>query len=219
MINNIIRVYHDNMAHCGLEKTIRGITTNYWFPSVRKKVENYLDNCLICLLANSAANSREGELQIADTPSQPFQVFHIDHFGPIQDSSNNFKHILVVIDFFSKYTWLFPTKSTGSKEAIKHLSYLFQNFNPPICLVSDRGTAFTSQEFAEFLSSHNSVHRQVAVAAPWANGLVERLNRFLKSSLKKVIENTKNWSTQLNVIQYVINNTYHSSINASPSKI
>jgi len=39
------------------------------------------------------------------------------------------------------------------------------------------------------------------------------LNRFLKSSLKKVVEDTKNWSSQLNVIQYVINNTYHSSIN------
>jgi len=47
---------------------------------------------------------------------------------------------------------------------------------------------------------------------------VERLNKFLKSSLKKVVEDTKNWSTQFNVIQYVIN-TYHSSINASPSKI
>jgi len=73
MINNIIRVYHDNMAHCGLEKTIKGlITTNYWFPSVKKKVQNYLDNCLICLLVNSASNSREGELQIANTLSQPF---------------------------------------------------------------------------------------------------------------------------------------------------
>jgi len=28
---------------------------------------------------------------------------------------------LVVIDSFSRYTWLFPTKSTGSKETIKHL--------------------------------------------------------------------------------------------------
>jgi len=96
MINNIIRVYHDNMAHCGLEKTIRGITTNYWFPSVRKKVKNYLDNCLICLLANSAVNSRKGELQIVDTPSQPFQIFYIDHFGPIQGSSCNIPGITLI---------------------------------------------------------------------------------------------------------------------------
>jgi len=79
------------MAHCGLEKTIKGITANYWFPSVRKKVQNYLDNCLICLLANSVSNLRE--LQIVSTPSQPFQMFHLDHFGPIHGSSNSFKHI------------------------------------------------------------------------------------------------------------------------------
>jgi len=42
MINNIIRVYHNNMAHCGLENTIKGITVNYWFPSVKKKVQDLI---------------------------------------------------------------------------------------------------------------------------------------------------------------------------------
>jgi len=66
-----------------------------------------------------------------------------------------------------------------------------------------------SQEFAEFLNTYNIIHCQIAVAAPWANGLIKSLNRFLKSSFKKIIKDTKNWSIQLNVIQYVINNTYH----------
>lgn len=59
----------------------------------------------------------------------------------------------------------------------------------------------------------------MAVAAPWANGLVERVNRFLKSSLKKVTEDHLNWNEHLNTIQYVINNTYHSSLKTSPSKL
>lgn len=29
MINNIIRAYHDEIAHCGVEKTLQGITNNY----------------------------------------------------------------------------------------------------------------------------------------------------------------------------------------------
>lgn len=37
MITNIIRYHHDNMAHCGLEKTIKGISTNYWFPGFLKR--------------------------------------------------------------------------------------------------------------------------------------------------------------------------------------
>lgn len=34
MVNNVIRTYHDNMAHCGLKKTIQGISSNYWFLSL-----------------------------------------------------------------------------------------------------------------------------------------------------------------------------------------
>lgn len=218
MVFNIIRAYHDNLAHCGIEKVVQGISVNYWFPSLRKRVRDYVDNCLTCLMANVSSNSREGEMQISDTPSSPFIILHLDHFGPISDSSDGFKHILVIVDAFSRFTWLFAVKSTGSKEVVKHLSYLFNIFGNPVTIVSDRGTAFTSQEFAEFIKSKNIAHRLVAVAAPWANGLVERVNKFLKSSLKKVVEDY-NWSTYLNSIQYVINNTHHSSLRASPSKL
>lgn len=96
---------------------------------------------------------------------------------------------------------------------------MFISFGNPETLVSDKGTAFTSQEFAEFLRSHNIKHRQIAVAAPWANGIVERINRFLKSCLKKLVEEFHEWSSHLGTIQYIINNTFHSSLKASPSKL
>lgn len=158
-------------------------------------------------------------MQVTDSPFQPFRILHIDHFGPITESYKGYKHILLAIDAFTRFTWLFPTKSTGSHEVIKNLSYLFQNFANPIFLVSDRGTAFTSQEFTNFLNHYNVTHRQVAVAAPWANELVERVNRFLKSSLKKVLEDDQAWDAHLDMVQYVINNAYHSSVRATPAKL
>lgn len=86
-------------------------------------------------------------------------------------------------------------------------------------LVSDRGTAFTSKEFADFLSNARVRHRQVAVASPWANGLAERVNRFLKSSLAKLVDNPSDWKNQLSKIQYVINNTHHTAVKDTPSKL
>lgn len=96
---------------------------------------------------------------------------------------------------------------------------MFISFGIPETLVSDRGTAFTSQEFVEFLRSHNIKHRQIAVAAPWANGIVERINRFLKSCLKKIVEEYHGWSSHLGTIQCIINNTFHCSLKATPSKL
>lgn len=163
MVNNIIRVYHDEMAHCGLEKTIQGITSNYWFPSLRRRTREYIENCLICLASNSSANSREGQLQETDNSDLPFEALAADHFGPLKKSSDSTKHILLLIYVFTRFTWLFPVKNTSSKEVIKLFTGIFNAFGNPQTLVTNRGTAFTSREFAEFMKARNIKH-QVAVA-------------------------------------------------------
>ncbi|CAL1672454.1 unnamed protein product [Lasius platythorax] len=170
-------------------------------------------------MANTSVNDREGEMQLTENVSIPFSVLHTDHFGPLKETPKGFKHILLIVDAFTRYTWLYPVKTTSSKETIKHFSELFRIFGSPEIVVSDRGTAFTSQEFSNFMVSLNIKHRQVAVAAPWANGLVERVNKFLKSSLKKVLGESDSWDQALELVQYVINNTNNSSLKSSPSML
>ena len=70
---------------------------------------------------------------------------------------------------------LYLTKLTSLKEAIDFLKLLFNIFELPKKVISDRGSAFTSREFDAIINSNNIVHYKVAVAAPWANGIVERL--------------------------------------------
>jgi len=62
MVHNVIRCYDDEMAHCGYEKTLYGIAANYWFPSFKKKIKNYIDNCITCLVTNTSSNTRESNL-------------------------------------------------------------------------------------------------------------------------------------------------------------
>lgn len=51
--------------------------------------------------------------------------------------------------------------------------------------------------------------------------LVERVNRFLKSCLRRIVLRTdyQDWKLHLNSIPYIINNTFHSSLRASPFKL
>jgi len=116
----------------------------------------------------------------------------------------------VVIDAFTRYTFC-PT--TTSKETCEQLQLIFNLFGIPREIVSDRGTAFTSNEFAQFVNSQKIKHRKVAVAAPWANGLTERANKFLKSSLVKLSDKPQDWKANVHIVQYVVNNTVNSSIN------
>jgi len=62
-------------------------------------------------------------------------------------------------------------------------------------------------------------HIMTAVASSWANGHVERVNRFLKSTLSKVNNQENEWKKNLSKVQYVINNTFNKSIDSSRSKM
>jgi len=89
------------------------------------------------------------------------------------------------------------------------MKLLFDIFGNPKEIVTDRGSAFTFNEFQHFIKSLTFNHRLVAVASPWSNGLVERINRFFKSSLKKLVKSPEDWKAYLSKAQYVINNTFH----------
>lgn len=170
-------------------------------------------------MANNALNRFERESQLYPLPKVPLDALYVDHFGPLQETPEKYKYILVAIDAFTRFTWLFPTKSTSSKESIDCLENIFTIFGNPTELISDRGTTFTSKEFTESTVGKGIKHRKVAVAAPWANGTVERVNRFLKSSLTKLIESPDEWKSYLGKMQYVINNTYHSVVKSSPARL
>lgn len=219
MVASVIRAHHDDAAHVGYEKTLRGISENFWFPAMRKRVRDHISNCLTCVMANDASNRFEGETSLYPAPTAIMQVVHVDHFGPLAETPGHYKHILVVVDAFSRFTWLTPVKSTTSRETIHRLEDIFSLSGNPAELVSDRGTAFTSREFIDFIDRSRIKHRKVAVAAPWANGIVERVNRFIKGALTKILDEPDQWSVKLPVLQYLVNNTFHAGTETTPSKI
>jgi len=138
-------------------------------------------------------------------------TIHIGHFGFLdaQETAQRYKHVLVIVDAFTRFTWLNPPH-------LGRLSSIFQNtvIQQPLFR-----TVFTSKEFAAFITESLIKHRQTAVAAPWANGLVKRINRFLKSLLTKLSNSLTEWKNKLGEAHYIINNTHHSVIKSTPSKL
>jgi len=104
MINNIIRIYHDKMSHCGSEKTYQGLHTTYWFPMMQKQIRDYIDNCVVCFMADAMTREKESEMQINSFPTAPCEILHIDHFGLLEQSDFGFRHIFVVVEALTRFT-------------------------------------------------------------------------------------------------------------------
>jgi len=174
---NILRIYHDNMGHRGCEKVIEAIMRTYWFPNMKLKVKDHISNCLKCITFSPKYGKHEGLLHSIPKGDRPFETVHVDHFGPVKLEKAQKKHVLLVIDAFSKFVKLYAVKSTDTKEVISCLKTYFNTYSRPKALISDRGSGFTSKDFEEFLDENNVQHSKIATGSPQANGQVERVNR------------------------------------------
>ena len=97
-------------------------------------------------------------------------TFHVDHVGPITATSKGYKHLFVVVDAFSKFTWLFPTKSTSCKDVLDKMEIIAITFRYPRRIVSDRGTAFTATSFKEFGERKGVEHILTSSKRKWTSG-------------------------------------------------
>lgn len=115
----------------------------------------------------------------------------------------------------------YATKTTSSKEAIDCLRQYFQSYSRPRSVVSDRGSAFTSDEFETFMDENNINHVKIATGSPQANGQIERINRDLAPMLAKVTNdaNVKTWYKMLDQTEHAINNTINRSTGKTPSQL
>ncbi|BFG06629.1 uncharacterized protein DMAD_13610 [Drosophila madeirensis] len=124
----------------------------------------------------------------------PLQTYHIDFLGPLESTSKNYKHILVVIDAFTKFCWLYPTKSTTSNEVILKLRSQSVTFGNPACIISDRGSAFTAQDFLQYCEDEKIKLVKTTTGLPRVNGQVERLNSVIISVLAKLnVDDPSKW--------------------------
>jgi len=172
---------------------------------------SHINNCLKCV-AFSPNTGKEGFLPSIPKGSKPFELIHIDHYGPVH-SGRSKKHIFVVVDGF--------TKITNTREVIIALKDYIRAYSKPKCIISDRGSCFTSKEFDDFMLEFDIKHMKIATGSPQANGQVERINRSLGPMIAKLVEPEKGiyGDSVIDKLEHVPNNTRHRSIKQSSSKM
>ena len=95
------------------------------------------------------------------------------------------KMFLVVADAFSKRVEIMPTTSSTAQVTIRKLRHLFTSHGLPHLLVSDNTSAFTGEEFQQFLSKNGIRHVRGAPYYPSTNGLAENAVKLFKEAMKK----------------------------------
>lgn len=152
---------------------------------MHSKIERIIQNCLACIMATKKTGKQEGLLHSINKEA-PLDTYHIGHLGPMPSTQKKYQYIFAVIDAFSKFVWLYPTRSTNTAEVLNHLIKQSAIFGNSRRIISDQGSAFTSNDFRSYCEDEGIEHCQIVTGIPRGNGQIERINRTLIPLLTKL---------------------------------
>ncbi|KXZ75922.1 hypothetical protein TcasGA2_TC031710 [Tribolium castaneum] len=211
--------HHDEIGHPGYNRALTLMKETYWFPKMARFMLKYVGSCLRCAYGKGDYGKAEGRLHPIKRLPIPLDTVHVDHLGPFMRSSKGNSYLLMAIDGFTKFVWAKPTRTLRSTEAIEKLRDIFGVFGYPRRVITDRGLAFQSKAFGDFMAEKGIQHIQNAIATPRANGQVERPNRTIEEALTCSADSENRWDDGLPEIVWGLNNTVNASTRFSPAQL
>nr|GFC15784.1 putative ribonuclease H-like domain-containing protein [Tanacetum cinerariifolium] len=140
----------------------------------------------------------QGKSKRASHPPKPvpnsrqrLHLLHMDLCGPMRIASiNGQRYILVIVDDYSRYTWVHFLRSKDEApdviiKFLKRITVLFQS--PVIIIRTDNGTEFKNQVLKVYFDSVGISHQMSSVRTPQQNRVVERQNRTLVEAARKIL--------------------------------
>nr|VZI35210.1 unnamed protein product [Spirometra erinaceieuropaei] len=133
------------------------------------------------------------------TPDARFSHVHIDLVGPLPPS-NGSTYMLTCIHRFTRWPVAAPIPAISAETVAKaFLTHWVSNFGVSATVTTDRGSQFESTLFRELTSLLGTNRIRTTETNPQANGLVERFNRQLKTSLVAQPDPSR-WSDHLPLV-------------------
>ena len=205
-------------GHYGYRRTFLKAYARFYWPDMRRDCKDYCQACPAC--QENRAPKGKPFLKHLEMPTRPNVALSCDVFGPVRPASyNDNKYVVILVDQFSKYMKLRATKDAQAKTVARMIveEHVFNDGVFPI-LVSDRGSAYTSNLFKEMCSLLGIKQSLTSAYHPQSDTHSERGLKTMKGVLKKLLRGHQHasWEEMLGPCKMSYNQSIHSSTLQSP---
>nr|GEZ88406.1 hypothetical protein [Tanacetum cinerariifolium] len=145
--------------------------------------------CSPCAMGKSTRKTHKPKSE--DTNQEKLYLLHMDLYGLMRvESVNRKKYILVIVDDYSRFTWV---KFLRSKDETSDFIIKFLKMNQVRLKVSvrrirrDNGTKFVNHTLRDYYEEVGISHETSVARSPQQNGVVERRNRTLIEAARTML--------------------------------
>ena len=141
--------------------------------------------------------------------------------GPLPVTSNGNEYLLVVGDYFTKFSEAFAIPNhTALTVADKLVNEFIARYGVPSIINSDQGREFESQLFSEMCKQLNIQKTRTTPYNPKSDGMIERLNRTVLQMLSMLVnENMDDWDDHIPFVMMAYRATCHDRTGFSPNEL
>ena len=158
-------------------------------------------------------------MQPLPIPEWKWERITMDFVVGLPRSQRQYDSIWVIVDRLTKSAHFLPVKTTYSvfKLAQVYVEQIVRLYGVPMSIVSDKGAQFTSR-FQRKLQEALGNRLDFSTAFyPQTDRQSERTIQTLEDMLRmSVLDFGGSWDQHLPLIEFVYNNSYHSSIGIAP---
>jgi transposase InsO family protein len=215
----ILEENHDEplAGHFGRKNTLDRIIRKYYWPNMRRDVDDFVESCPEC--QKRAPRTGEAPLTpIARTPI-PFFQFGIDVMGPLPNTLQDHRYIVIAVDHFTKWV---EAKALSEINGQNIAAFIYKEVicrhGVPKVMTSDRGVEFNNQLIRILTETYNIKHITTTAYHPQGNGQVERMNRTIKNILSKLSKG-ENWDHYLDSAIFAVNTSRSESTKFTASEL
>ncbi|KAL0188416.1 hypothetical protein M9458_015515, partial [Cirrhinus mrigala] len=204
---------HDSTlaGHPGVQRTTNFISRVFWWRTLRRDVQEYVQACNICARSKNTNAPSTGELQPLPVPKRPWTHISLDFVTGLPDSQGK-NTILTIVDRFSKAVHLvaLPGLPSAKSTAELILEHVVRLHGFPKDIVSDRGPQFTAKFWQAFCRLVGTTSSLSSGFHPQTNGQTERANQQLERFLRCFAsEHQRSWASYL--VWAELSNNLHTS--------
>lgn len=148
--------------------------------------------------------------------TKPLEIIAIDFLSNLTKSNEENKHLLVIVDIYTKYIKLYPCKRTNTKTLKSLLNKYIQEFGQPETWLLDNATYFNNDNFKTFLMTNSIVPHFTSIRHPSANPAERYIKEVITYLRILTHQNHELWDKQLNDIEEYLNEAPNIQTNETP---
>lgn len=204
-------------GHLGISKTLARVRRRFYWPNCKADIQRWCQQCSSCAQVKPGPRHKTKLQQFV--ASAPLDCVAIDLLGELPETENGNKYILVITDYFTKWTQSFALPNmTAQTVADKIMTEFITFFGVPRQLHSDQGRQFEANLFQEVCRLLGIDKTRTTPYRPQSDGMVERFNRTIQQMLKHFVnDNRDDWDDHLPYLMMAYRASQHDSTLCSPN--